>query len=853
VRRPFRRFLVAALVGAALLPAAADAAPSWQPPKFLSANGEAERSDDGRLGFDSTGHTFAAWGVPSGNNFDSPVSGIRFAQLDTATDTWGPREVVTDAAGIFGTELVVDPSGNATVTWAQGQDPMIFAAYRPAGGGWSTPQPVSASGAIITSAGDLVFDDAGRVTVAWTSGHQGCSNPDNDPGQCVLMASKPVGSAAFGNPSVVLDEVDSDLDDFRLVSDSLLDFAVDPGTGTLHAAIETAEPSTARYALRMMKKPLGGAWDPPGIALTDPSNDNSRSAFVDANGGNAAVIFDYSSGPGDTTLEIAYQSGSSWSEHVLASDPNSGPHDNFNPHALVGLDADGVATAMWKEGACNQDPQSIHVATGTGTTYSEQVLDNLPTQSCAWDPAPVALRVDDDGKALATWAIDTVTTDTNQISPGVKAALRSATTGTTFGAGEQIHDQASNAGTGHGYLVDGGAHTTTDRSLGFDSDGMPIALQRDCLSSCFDTKWLVSTSFREAPAAPPTQRTLNVGKAGTGGGTVTGSGINCGGDCSQAFDQNTTVAVTASPAAGSTFSGWTGCDSVVGLECQVNMGSDRTVTATFTQQGGTTPPPPALTVHKAGTGSGTVTSNPGGIDCGADCSESYGAGTSVTLEATPDPGSQFAGWAGCDSFAGGDCTVSMTSAREVTASFEPAPSTGRSLYVGKSGSGHGAVTGAGVTGAGITCPVECSSAFRTFDLGETVTLTASPAPGSDLTGWLGCDSVSGGGSVCQVTMNDHRVVGAVFDAEPAPGLPNTTITKVKVDEKKGAAKVSFEGSGGTGDLHFECKLDGGGFKPCDSAKKFAPKPGKHTVEVMAIDSTNAEDPTPAKAKFKIPK
>ena len=49
-----------------------------------------------------------------------------------------------------------------------------------------------------------------------------------------------------------------------------------------------------------------------------------------------------------------------------------------------------------------------------------------------------------------------------------------------------------------------------------------------------------------------------------------------------------------------------------------------------------------LTVSKTGTGSGTVTDT--GINCGTDCSEAYNLGTSVTLTATPDANSTFAGW-----------------------------------------------------------------------------------------------------------------------------------------------------------------------------------------------------------------
>jgi hypothetical protein len=60
-----------------------------------------------------------------------------------------------------------------------------------------------------------------------------------------------------------------------------------------------------------------------------------------------------------------------------------------------------------------------------------------------------------------------------------------------------------------------------------------------------------------------------------------------------------------------------------------------------------------LTVTKVGTGSGTVTSAPAGINCGTDCAEVYNSGAAVTLMATANPGSVFAGWSSsnCGSFA----------------------------------------------------------------------------------------------------------------------------------------------------------------------------------------------------------
>src|SRR6185437_4199606 len=78
---------------------------------------------------------------------------------------------------------------------------------------------------------------------------------------------------------------------------------------------------------------------------------------------------------------------------------------------------------------------------------------------------------------------------------------------------------------------------------------------------------------------------------------------------------------------------------------------------------------PVLTVTKAGTGTGTVTSSPSGIDCGTTCSAAFAQGTPVTLTATPDSGSTFAGWSGDCTNATGTCLVTMDAAHSVTATF----------------------------------------------------------------------------------------------------------------------------------------------------------------------------------------
>ncbi|HEX3909961.1 MAG TPA: hypothetical protein VHW67_04580 [Solirubrobacteraceae bacterium] len=76
---------------------------------------------------------------------------------------------------------------------------------------------------------------------------------------------------------------------------------------------------------------------------------------------------------------------------------------------------------------------------------------------------------------------------------------------------------------------------------------------------------------------------LTVAKQGAGSGSVRSStpGIDCGASCSSTFDDGTTVTLTAAPAPGSVFAGWSGAGCGGTGECSATMSADRTVTATF--------------------------------------------------------------------------------------------------------------------------------------------------------------------------------------------------------------------------------------------------------------------------------
>jgi len=189
---------------------------------------------------------------------------------------------------------------------------------------------------------------------------------------------------------------------------------------------------------------------------------------------------------------------------------------------------------------------------------------------------------------------------------------------------------------------------------------------------------------------------LDLSKAGTGTGTVTDDQgqINCGTSCSGTlafYGVGTTVVLTASAGANSTFTGWSGADvpaSCIGASppptCSVPMDTDKSIVATFDAV------PFTLSLTKGGPAQGTVTDDqvPQQINCGTTCSTdsgSYAGGTLVTLNATgggscTSSGSWISGWGGdvpascpatlpcCGQTA--SCTIDVNANKAVSVTFD---------------------------------------------------------------------------------------------------------------------------------------------------------------------------------------
>jgi Ca2+-binding RTX toxin-like protein len=134
---------------------------------------------------------------------------------------------------------------------------------------------------------------------------------------------------------------------------------------------------------------------------------------------------------------------------------------------------------------------------------------------------------------------------------------------------------------------------TTWKPLGSDGAGNGPFTGNGVALAFFHDQLVAGGSFTSAGgdtqasyvARYPALFTLSVSKAGNGGGVVSSSpaGIDCGGDCTQDYDGTLTVTLSATPAAGSTFTGWSGSGCSGAGPCQVSMSAARSVTATFTR------------------------------------------------------------------------------------------------------------------------------------------------------------------------------------------------------------------------------------------------------------------------------
>jgi len=412
------------------------------------------------------------------------------------------------------------------------------------------------------------------------------------------------------------------------------------------------------YCAQLVASNTTGSGDGGQVEWTQGSPNADTFTAVSTGDTTAAVSGDVNPSAQSTTYQVVYDLASStWCTSFGAS---GSPADATAPTTLGAADTDFHDVTVDLVGLTEGTSYcaAVQATNAAGTVDGSQV-----------DWTQGAPSVDTSGAAPTGATTATVTGDVNPAGRATTYAaaydLASSTWCTsdgTFGTPANTttaQSLGSTDGTSHPVSVD-----VTGLTAGASYCGAIVATNVDGNAVGGQAEW---TQLASTP-----QHTLTVGRAGTGSGSVGSSpaGISCGATCSHAFDQGTHVTLTATAAAGSVFAGWSGGGCAGTGTCQVTMSADEAVTATFDVA------PPVmrtLTVSHAGNGTGTVTSSPAGVSCGATCSHAFANGTSVTLTATAASGSAFAGWSGGGCSGTGACTVSLSADVTVTATFAAAP------------------------------------------------------------------------------------------------------------------------------------------------------------------------------------
>ena len=314
--------------------------------------------------------------------------------------------------------------------------------------------------------------------------------------------------------------------------------------------------------------------------------------------------------------------------------------------------------------------------------------------------------------------------DTSNIETGFRIERRTGTTGSYQRVAEVVADVVT-----YKDINLSPATTYCYRVVAFNSSGNSGYSNENCATT------------------PAESFALTVNRSGTGGGSITSSpsGINCATDCTENFAKGTVVTLTPVAASGSTFAGWSGSadctDGNVTVSANINCTATFNVSATNTLSINVVN---EVAAHQVA--SGSVVSNPSGIDCGSDCLESYTAGKLVTLIPVPAANSKFAGWSG-----DADCSdgaVTMNAAKICTAKFAIKAVT---LSVSKKGKGKVASVA-----SGIDCGTHCSI---NAVAGSAVSLRATADAGFVFSGWTG--GCAGTGD-CSLTLSSNTTVTANF-------------------------------------------------------------------------------------------
>ncbi|MFH1383318.1 MAG: hypothetical protein ABIH70_10615 [Chloroflexota bacterium] len=288
---------------------------------------------------------------------------------------------------------------------------------------------------------------------------------------------------------------------------------------------------------------------------------------------------------------------------------------------------------------------------------------------------------------------------------------------------------------------------------------------------------LASTGFFFA-RAPAITLVINGQKvtstsASFSGGSVS---VNPGPQVNGEYTKNTVVTLTANPASGYDWKGWSGTGNDTSNPTTVTMSKDKRVTITFEPRFSLVVNNQLVIGSFMSFDEGSVSLNPA-----PDSDGKYTNGTIVTLTAHPDSGYDWKGWSGTGNDTTNPTSVTMSSGKHITVIFEPRFSLviSNQLVIGSSvGFNEGSVS---VNPA----PGEDGK----YAEGTKVTLTAIPAPGYGCRSWSG--TINDTINPTTVTINSDKHVAVTFELRFLLTVNNQPVTVSSTNFTEGSVSVNL--------------------------------------------------------------
>lgn len=541
----------AACIAAALVPAGANALEWNLPAQTLS--GQFGNTPYEQVGVGADGTTTIVW-----REFDGSNDRVR-ASTRAPGGTWPnpatPGAVETlSPSGLDASspEVAVGADGTATAVWIQydGSNYIVQAATRPAGqAAFGAPQDLTATG-LNASNPQIAMAPDGTTTVVW-----GRSNGSNT---IVQAATRPAGQASFGTP-----------ENLSQAGQSAFLQSVANGPDGATVAVWTRSDGSGSAVIQASQRGAGqSSFGTPETLSQSGQIAGDPKAVITSEG---TTIVTWRRNNGSNLIIQAAMRAAGQSSFTTPQNLSQAGQNAVVPE--IGAAPDGTTTVAWNRS--NGSRLIVQAATRQPGQSSFGTPEDLSSTSASSFNQHVAVAPD--GTTTVSWARN------NGVDGAIQASTRppGGTWPDPSVAGSLI--DLSEAGTG------GNAELP---QMGVAADGTVT------VTWLFYSPATGGNNVVQAATSNSTSYPLSVTKEGTGSGTVTSApaGIDCGATCSASFALSSRVTLTATPASGSSFSGWGGSCSGQAATCTVTVIGARNATASFAADPTPTPtpdPPPS--------------------------------------------------------------------------------------------------------------------------------------------------------------------------------------------------------------------------------------------------------------------